>query len=43
MKLKKGPKIALIIITLLLLVAAGIALFIMLKPRESECVTLANL
>ena len=36
MKLKKGPKIALIIITLLLIIAAGIALFIMLKPKTSK-------
>lgn len=36
MKLKKGPKIALIIITLLLVIAAGIALFIMLKPKTSK-------
>ena len=36
MKLKKGPKIVLIVITLILLVAAGIALFIMLKPKTTK-------
>ena len=36
MKLKKGPKIALIITTLLLIIAAGIALFIMLKPKTTK-------
>lgn len=36
MKLKKGPKIAIIIITVLLLIAAGVALFIMLKPKDTK-------
>ena len=36
MKLKKGPKIVIIIITVLLLIAAGVALFIMLKPKTTK-------
>ena len=36
MKLKKGPKIVIIVITVLLLIAAGVALFIMLKPKTTK-------
>ncbi len=36
MKLKKGPKIIIGLIALLLVVAGGIALFIMLNPKESK-------
>lgn len=36
MKLKRGPKIALIIAVLLLLIAGGVALFIMLKPKTQN-------
>ena len=42
MKLKKGPKIVIIVITLILLVAAGIALFIMLKPKTTKAIAIAK-
>ena len=36
MKLKKGPKIILIIITLLIIAAGAVALFIKLNPKETK-------
>ena len=36
MKLKKGPKIVLICIIVLITLAAGIALYIKLKPKKIE-------
>ena len=34
MRLKKGPKIVLLVLTLILVAAAGVALFIKMKPKE---------
>ena len=34
MKLKKGPKIVLLVLTLILVAASGVALFIKMKPKE---------